>query len=525
MPARPSIPYAVRLPNMGKHLYPLALRSLTPELFRQILDDAPAQPKRAQLYIHLPFCQNICTFCLIQKYQLQANSPVAQYVAALKAELEAYSRLPYVRQLKFTSIYFGGGTPSVLEDRYLAEIFDLIVRLFRLENPQITFEGNVQSLSREKIRFVRKLGFTRLSAGIQTFDPELRRALNLIPTVDDIRRCLDDGRAEGFEDFNFDLMFNLPGQTQAVWERDLREAVRLGPSGLDVFEAVIAKKTPLYGQLRRGDLAGIRDPQIQTGNYRLAEEILGENGYEQQNLYVWTRRGFRNELMDCQDELRDQSLDIVGAGLSSYSFINGTAFFNEASLTKYVERVERCGCAAVSHYQATRQQMMARFMIMSLQTFLLDREKFKLQFGASMDSTFRGALRSFERRALISPVAQGYRLTALGRAWASTMAVEFYDSAYMQDVMRGRLENRIAPGLTLEEEYDHVVFALFHPEIVMKGKTDFHLLLRYLKLLRNSEPGWARELARSIRERWRTYRRVPLPGYVSAGWKSLLGSS
>jgi oxygen-independent coproporphyrinogen III oxidase len=519
----PGLPYAVRLPNMGKHLYPLALRpGGTKEVEALLSAPAPAD-RRAQLYIHFPFCQNICTFCLIQKYRLGSSSPVAEYVNALKKELLAYSRSHYVESLKFNSIYFGGGTPSVIENRYLAEVFELVTSAFHLENAQITFEGNFQSLTREKIRFARALGFTRLSAGVQTFDRGLRKALNLIPTIDDMRRSLDDARSAGFDDFNLDLMFNLPGQTLEIWERDLRLAAGLEPSGIDAFETVIAKNTPLYNQVRNGDLACVRDPLTQTQSYRMAEDILAAAGYDQRNLYVWTRRGFANALMDCQDELRDQTLDIVGAGLSSYSFINGAALFNEPLASAYIERVHAGGFSAVAHFRPTREQMMARFMIMSLQTFVLDRNLFGRTFDASMDAIFEKALGSFKRRGLISPDSAGFRLTPLGRAWASTMAVEFYDTAYLQDTMRARLENRIAPGLTLEEEYDHIAFTVFHPEIVIKNRLDPGLLVRYLGRLRRTEPGWAGQLFRTLYERWLTYRRFPLRAYLATCWMLLGG--
>src|SRR5260221_3897203 len=164
-----STTYAVSLPNMGKHLYPLPINPLSTGQFAELLSNVPRERTRAQLYLHLPFCQSICTFCLIQKYQLTLRSPVVAYVTALKNELIAYAQLPYVQNLRFNNIYFGGGTPSMLEDRYLAEIFELIQRLFTLEDPQITFEGNIQSLTPEKIRFIRRLGVNRLSTGVQTF--------------------------------------------------------------------------------------------------------------------------------------------------------------------------------------------------------------------------------------------------------------------------------------------------------------------------------------------------------------------
>jgi coproporphyrinogen III oxidase-like Fe-S oxidoreductase len=519
----PSTPYAVRLPNMGKHLYPLPINPLSTGQFAKLLCNVPSEGTRAQLYLHLPFCQSICTFCLIQKYQLTLRSPVATYVTALKKELIAYTQLPYVQNLRFNNIYFGGGTPSMLEDRYLAEIFELIQRLFTLEDPQITFEGNIQSLTTEKIRFIHRLGFNRLSAGVQTFDLDLRQRLNLIPTEDDIRRCLNTAREEGFDDFNLDLMFNLPGQTTAIWERDLLKATELYPSGLDIYETVLAQRTRLYGQVKHGELALTRDPVQLARNYTLAEEILASSGYQQKNLYVWNRRQFENRLMDSQDQIRDQELDIIGAGISSYSFINGIPFFNEAGLSTYIQRVCHQGHAAVSFYRPTPRQMMRRFMIVSLQTFVFDRARFAAAFHEDMDVTFSQEFTSFTQRGLIVPSHDGYRLTPLGRAWASTMAIEFYDTQYLQDVMRGRLEKRIAVGMTREEEYDHILFTFFHPEIILKGPIDLGLLLKYIRLLKRSDPGWLRELVRSLLERSWNYRRFPWRHYLFLGFRMLRG--
>jgi oxygen-independent coproporphyrinogen III oxidase len=523
MPARTAVsPYAVRLPNMGKHLYPLPVCALRDGQLASHLDEAPPPGTRAQLYVHLPFCEHICTFCLIQKYRLAPHRPVGPYVDALKRELLAYSRLPYVRELRFDNVYFGGGTPSVLDDRLLGEIVELIHDRFTLDRPQITFEGNVQSLTRDKIRFVRGLGFNRLSAGVQTFDPELRKRLNLIPTEDDIRRCLEAGRDEGFADFNIDLMFNLPGQTLSIWERDLLKATGLAPSGLDVYETVVAQKTPLYRQLKRGELTLPRDPEELARSYLLAEELLSAHGYEQKNLYVWNRRGAENRLMDSQDDLRDQTLDIVGAGLSSYSCINGCSYSNEAGLSAYIERVRTHGHAAVSFYRPTREQLMKRFMIMSLQTFVLDGERFAATFRQDMDETFRRPLASLQRRGLVASTGSGYRLTRLGRAWASTMAVEFYDIPYLHDVMRGRLEKRIAVGLTREEEYDHILFTLFHPDVMIGDQAaalDVRLLRDYVGLLRRSDPGWSRELAALLREQARHYHHLPLRAHLAVGSK------
>jgi len=490
-----STPYVVRLANPGKFLYPPPLSDLSAAEFRQKLSRNVTGSRRAQLYVHLPFCETICTFCPIHKYQLGPSSPVDKYIDALKTELRALSELPVVKQLRFESIYFGGGTPSVTSDRHLAEIMEVIHDAFPLDSPQATFEGHIRTLTREKIRFVRTLGFNRLSAGVQTFDPALRRALNLTASGEEIRACLETAREEGFEDFNIDLMFNLPGQTKAIWEKDLLQAVSLRPSGLDVYETVLANSTILHSQVKRGELPRERDGQKLAENYWLAEQILSSNGYRQKNMFVWNRDGYDNKLLDCQADLRDNAVHIVGAGLTAYSVIDGQPFINEAGLMAYINRVQETGHGIKWSHECTDREQMERFMIVSLEEFHFDSRRFHARFGVDMDSVFARQFRSFLNRELIQPEASGYRLTPLGRAWASTMAIEFYGEPVLREILGARLRRTYFGGMTSEEEFELPVFAAYHPREVLHGWKDLTIILDFLRYLTRENRHWRRELA------------------------------
>jgi coproporphyrinogen III oxidase-like Fe-S oxidoreductase len=491
--SRHSTPYAVRLPNPGKHLYPAPLTPISVSDFRERLSRSPERPRKAQLYVHLPFCENICTFCPIYKFKLLPSTPVAEYVELLKAELRELSHLDFIRGLQLTSVYFGGGTPSLISDRQLAEIAELIFGRFSIESDaQMTFEGHVGSLTREKLRFVKSLGFQRVSTGVQTFDPGLRHALNLTPTGEDIERCMYTARDEGLSDFNLDLMFNLPGQTTEIWRQDLEKAVALSPSGLDLYEAVIAQATPLDGQVKRGELPLHEDPAPRAENYRIAEEFLSWSGFEHKNLFVWDRPGFQNRLIDSQLQLRDEVLDIVGAGLSAYSMIDGTPFLNDTRKSAYRERVRETGHGVRLYHDCSLREKQERFMIMSLQNFELDRCKFKDAFGENMDQAFAPQLASFRSRGLVEETSTGFRLSSVGRAWASTMAIEFFGSRAVEEILRSRIDGR-AFWATREDAFDIPVFAVFHPTI-LRGWPRLTLTLRYIKKLRRANGNWLRTI-------------------------------
>lgn len=515
-------PYVVRLPNMGKHLYPPPLTPIAAPEFKRLLSGRPRKGSSAHLYLHFPFCETICTFCVLHKYQLRPESPVREYIEALKMELRALSRLPLIQELRFTSIYFGGGTPSVTEDRYLAEVMDVVTSSFHLDNPQITFEGHVSSLTRDKIRFVRTLGVNRISTGVQTFHPKLRRMLNLQPTEDDIQRCAGEVRAAGFDDFNVDIMYNLPGQTSAIFEQDLLKTVALNPSGVDVYETVVTRRTGLSRQIARDESLVEFDAARLTDNYLLSEQILREHGYRQRNIHVWDRPGYENRLVGQQNLLRDHDLSLIGAGLSAYSFVNGMPFINVTGLKQYIERAGECGHGVEAYHVPTRSEEMERFMTLSLQTIDFDRASFSSLFGRDMNDVFRPQVSSFLRRGLMEATADGYRLTAMGRAWASTMTMEFFGKKILEDFIRTRLNTAGSPGymadVTQEEMYEFVVFALFHPEIMIQGVPNIRLMRAYVRHLMKNNSGWLRKVSTMVLRSFREYGLPPLGWYSrSAG--------
>jgi coproporphyrinogen III oxidase-like Fe-S oxidoreductase len=513
----------VRLPNPGKHLYPPPLTPIDAGQFAEHHASSPDNEQMAQLYVHLPFCETICTFCPIHKSKLLPTSNVSGYVNAVIAELEAVSRLPFIQGLRFDNVYFGGGTPSVIPDPQLGALVNEIRASFHLDDDvQMTFEGHISTLTREKVRFVRSLGFNRLSTGIQTFDPRLRVMLNLTPTESDIRRCIADARDEGFDDFNVDLMYNIPGQTLRIWERDLAKAASLEPSGLDLYETVISRATPLGQQIERGVVAVPSDPGERAKSYLLADQLLPAYGFRQRNLFVWDRAGFENRLVGSQAQLRDCELHVVGVGLSSYSLINGRSYMNETRRRDYIELVKSTRHGVRSFHECTTRERMERFMVMSLQDFAFERRRFQDQFDCDFEEVFEPQLRSFSERGLVEPGDDDLVLTRLGRAWASTMAIEFFGRPTQEEILRARIDGTFFISITYEEELELPVFAVFHPDVVLRDWKDFRLLARYIQAMRQKNRFWLARIARLVAQTARRWGAPAIGWYAALPFRSLL---
>jgi oxygen-independent coproporphyrinogen-3 oxidase len=449
-----------------------------------------------QLYVHLPFCETICTFCPIHKQRLPSEVAVQVYIDAVCRELDALSRTPFVRSLEFTSVYFGGGTPSLLPDQHLGVLIGLIRDRFTLIHPQITFEGHVRSLTRQKLRFARALGFNRLSTGIQTFDASLRRALNLTPSRAEINTCIATAREEGFNDINIDLMYNLPGQTPDIWECDLRSAVALAPTGIDAYEAVIAASTPLYKQVHDGTLRLETRPRVLARNYELAEQLLAASGYVQRNLFAWDRPGFENIILGHSQRLKEGTSQIVGAGMSAYSHVNGMSFMNRVDRPSYVRQVHAEALGVGTASDASPQLAKERFAIMSLHDLYLDNAAYGNQFGSTLEGDFPRQLSSFQSRGLVQREERGFALTPLGRAWATTMGIEFYGPAIIAKLLRLRIEGRLSIPMTYEEEYLLPVFSLFHPDLTLRDGAASALSRELVSFHRRRNRQWLGRTAR-----------------------------
>ena len=199
------------------------------------------------LYIHVPFCAQKCAYCAFYS-EAASGDLINRYVAALIRELELVAH-----DLKPKTIFFGGGTPSLLNLRQWEQILRAMDRLHLLGADEFTVECNPATVSADKAKLLRDFGVNRVSMGVQSLDASLLDRLGRIHTREMVFKSFDLLRRAGFDNLNLDLMFAIPGQTLAVWQATLAEALALGSEHLSTYEVIYEDDTPLFAQLQAGE--------------------------------------------------------------------------------------------------------------------------------------------------------------------------------------------------------------------------------------------------------------------------------
>src|SRR5580698_227982 len=198
------------------------------------------KPPITSLYVHVPFCAHKCAYCAF--YSEAANGEIInRYVRALIREMEMVAA-----DLQPRTIFFGGGTPSLLNLRQWEQILEAMQHLGLANAAEWTVECNPATVSLDKARLLRSQGVNRISMGVQSLDENLLDRLGRIHSREMVFRSFDTLRAAGFDNINVDLMFAIPGQTMAVWRDTLAEATALGSEHLSSYEVIYEEDTPLY---------------------------------------------------------------------------------------------------------------------------------------------------------------------------------------------------------------------------------------------------------------------------------------
>lgn len=294
-------------------------------------------PLISSLYVHVPFCAKKCAYCAFYS-ESGSVGLVNRYVRALIREMEWVAS-----ELKPQTVFFGGGTPSILNLRQWEAVFRAMERLSLLGAAEWTVECNPATVSADKARLLREWGVNRVSMGAQSFDPRLLERLGRVHSREMIFKSFDVLRAAGFDNVNLDLMFAIPGQTMEMWRATLAEAVALGSEHLACYEIIYEEDTPLFEQLRAGNIP--RDEDLACAMYDELLAAADAAGFEQYEVANFARRnGGQGELPECACRHNVNYWRggwFHGLGPSAAGYAGGRRSSNIADTAVYCEQVER----------------------------------------------------------------------------------------------------------------------------------------------------------------------------------------
>ena len=283
------------------------------------------------LYIHIPFCRRKCNYCSFVSYGGH-EADIPAYVASLKQELAFRAGGELIR-----SIYFGGGTPSLLSSARVDDILSTIRSLFAVnKDAEITIEANPGTVDARYLADIRAAGINRLSLGVQSFDDNELALLGRIHTAAEAREAVKLARNAGFANLNLDLIYGLPGQNLAGWQNTLKQAIGLSPEHISLYALTLEEDAPLFQTIGRGDLPAL-DTDLTADMYELAEDMLGKYGYRHYEISNWSKPGF-----ECRHNLVYwHNLPYIGAGVAAHSCIDGRRLANTSDLDTYLNAFSR----------------------------------------------------------------------------------------------------------------------------------------------------------------------------------------
>jgi oxygen-independent coproporphyrinogen-3 oxidase len=371
------------------------------------------------LYLHIPFCHRVCPYCSFYKHT-PGSTPIGEFIAALGREamwrrgLQSLSQNP--AQCKGVenpfSIYFGGGTPSMLSPKHLTDLFASLKSTFDLSDTrEITLEANPATFDPEKARLFKSLGVSRVSLGIQSFSPHVLETLGREHSPEQASESVAILRAAGIPSVNIDLMFSIPGQSLANWESTLRHAVSLKPDHISAYNLTYEEDTAFFESLKNGTYAENEDHD--ADHYHLTEEILTAAGFDHYETSNYAQPGHHSK----HNQGYWEGADYLGLGPSAVSTIHGVREKNVPDTAAYIRQVNSIGNAVHETETLTPAQRRIELIALGLRTTR----------GISLDLLDVEAMTKAETLAAENLIHIGggrLRLTQLGRPLVDPIASE-----------------------------------------------------------------------------------------------------
>jgi len=366
------------------------------------------------LYVHIPFCHTRCHYCDFNTYagMLPLREP---YVRALLTEIGmagALTKLPGGKPRRSRTIFFGGGTPSLLSVSQVSRILDACYDNFAVdEDAEITLEANPGTLSREQLVGLRAAGVNRLSMGAQSFDAELLKTLGRIHSPKDITQAVRDAQAAGFTSINVDFMFGLPGQTMRHWRETIDRALDLHIEHLSLYSLIIEEGTPFYTWTHEGRITP-GDEDLCADMYEYADERLHAAGYVNYEISNWSLPGFQSR----HNLTYWHNLPYIGMGVGAYSSFGGRRFSNVREPAEYIRMLKAQQWPEVESETVDKAQAMSETAFLALRTAQgLHLPTFEQRFALPFAQFAGDRLHMVEEAGLLERETEWLRLSKRGR--------------------------------------------------------------------------------------------------------------
>ncbi len=377
-----------------------------------------------ELYVHIPFCARKCNYCDFLSFPAAQETQNA-YLKQMITEIEFTSAM--CRDYEISSVFIGGGTPSLLEPAALKSILDCIRYRYRLaKDAEVTVECNPGSLLRHKFSVYREAGVNRLSIGLQSADRDELQTLGRIHTYEEFLKCYQGARMEGFNNVNVDLICGVPGQSFESWKKTLRSVVMLKPEHLSVYDLIVEEGTP-FARMREEGTLSLPDEDTSARMDEFTRSFLGSHGFERYEVSNWARPG-----KICRHNTGYWTgVPYLGFGIGAASYFDGYRWSNTRVLSEYLSVDFENTAEAFAGIRRdlrllSEKERMEEFMYLGLRrTCGVSGMDFLTTFSRRMESVFGETLEKYCAEGLIIRDGYIYRLSERGMDVSNRVLCDF----------------------------------------------------------------------------------------------------
>ncbi len=386
----------------------------------------------ASLYIHIPFCEHKCIYCDFYSIApgeglVRSELPTGRFLEALKKEIEL--RAPAGNSgTSYNTVFFGGGTPSMLSSQELGAILEHLAGHFSIEpDAEFTVETNPGTVNHQKLQEFHSIGINRLSIGVQSFHDDDLHFLTRIHSSREAKRCVHDAYAAGFRNVSIDLIFSLPSQTTERWISNLNQALELNPSHMSCYSLIVEPNTPLFRMVERKQVS-LLQADADAAMYEMTIRYLTQHGYEQYEVSNFAKPGFKS----LHNKSYWEHTDYLGFGPSAHSFTlrsrNADAperSWNVANLSSYCLKLEMGQLPVVGMEHLTVDQLVEEEIFLGLRSEGIDLDRFRTRFGKDLVTEHELQVRDLLESRMAVVDNGKLRLTAKGYPLCDEISASF----------------------------------------------------------------------------------------------------
>lgn len=317
------------------------------------------------LYVHVPYCSKRCGYCDFNTYtpsELDREDQIESWLNSAVKEIDLARRV-LKEELTIDTIFFGGGTPSLLDSNTVDNFIQSVKSNFKLKpGLEITIEANPDSITEEKSQRWLNSGINRVSIGMQSSTREVLKKLDRTHNPDNVSHSVDILKKSGFDNFSLDLIYGTPGESLNDWENSLKDAIALNPPHISAYSLVIEPGTKMGAQLNRGEISQVNDDEA-ADKYQLADEMLNKNNYSWYEISNWAKKD-----KECKHNLNYWlGNNWWGIGPGAHSHVNGVRWWNHKLPKVWRELLEKQNSPALA------REVLSEDQIRSEQIMLLSR--------------------------------------------------------------------------------------------------------------------------------------------------------